>query len=371
MKMKYFSASMFVLFLLAIVSTLFLCRMRGAGVSGNPKSDSSRQNSRKDLQSFSEEIPYQEGVLEGDASDSIDMSSSELDSMLKNGAAGAVSFRVYDDSEKPVPGAKVHLYFTQPKMDDPSGKVDGLTDENGCFSAEGKSNWACVWTVSKDGFHSSRGKILFTHRGSQKAVRRGRWTIHPIDVPVELKTRSGASLIHGIRRWNVLFYPTNEWVGFDCSACDWVEPLGNGRIPHVSFRSESCGVSPFQKGATPGYTNRLSLRTERGGFSVLRESGDSDSPFVGLLPEPLQTNQLIFTQARTREKILEDGRLKNNEYIVFRSSTGTDDHEAFHCGIIRRLDFSPGELQLEYFFNAEAGDLRVDGDLRSKKDLGK
>lgn len=373
MKMKSFPTATFVLFLSAIVSALFLCRMRkcDARVSGNPKSASPRQNSRKVLQSSAGDGPDQEGILQSNASDSIVLSSTELDSMLKNGAVGAVSFRVYDDSGTPVPDANVHLYFTQPEMDDPSGKIDGLTDDDGCFSAEEQSNWACVWTVSKDGFHSSRGKVLFTHLGSQEAVLRGRWTIRPIDVPVELKARSGAPLVHGIRRWNVLSFPTNSWTGFDCSVCDWVEPLGKGRIPHVSFRSETWGISPFQKEATPGYTNRLSLRIERGGFSVLRESGDSDSPFVSLLPEPLQTNQLTFTQARTRDKILEDGRLKNNEYIVFRSSTETDDGEVFHCGIIRRLDFSPGQLQLECFFNSEAGDLHIDGDIRSKKDFGR
>lgn len=368
MSKQAFCSLFFSLLALLVGISVFSCRNRLHGKSIHPTQWPDATMVQNSVREFNSEQQRDLGLHYDDL---IDMSSRELKSMLKWGAVGAVSIRVFDESGTPVPDAKVLLYFTQPELDDPSGRVDGQTDSSGCFSAEGKSNWACSWTVSKEGFHSSHGTVLFTHRGSQKAVRRGRWTLRPIEVHVELKARSNARLVHGVRYWNILYYPTNSWTGFDFSVCDWVGPLGKGQTPHVSFLSESRGFSPFLKGGTCGYTNQLSIRVENGGLSILRESGDSDSPFVGKLPQTLQTNQLTFVLARTHDAILEDNRLKDDEYIVFRSLTYTGDGPASRCGIIRHLEFSPGELRLEYFFNPENGDDRIDGDIRSIQELGK
>ena len=370
MSNKVFCSLFPLLFVLLIGVVVLSCRDRLHVKPGHQRMDAATQPASAP-NSVRESDPEQSCNSEPDSDGRIDMSSRELESMTKRGAVGAVSVRVFDELGSPVPDAKVNLYFTQPELDDPLGRVNGMTDSSGCFSAEGKSNWACNWIVSKEGFHSSRGKVLFTHRGSQEAVRRGRWTLRPIEVHVELKSLSNAHLVHGVRYLNLLYYPTNSWTGFDFSVCDWVEPIGKGQTSYVSFLSESWGVSPFLKGGTPGYTNKLSIRVENGGLSVLRESGDSDSPFVAETPPTLQTNQLAFILARTRDAILENTRLDDDEYIVFRTMTSTDDGNVSHCGIIRSLEFSPGELRLEYFFNPENGDNRIDGDVRSAKNLGK
>ena len=199
----------------------------------------------------------------------------------------------------------------------------------------------------------------------------GRWTIRPIDVRVELKRLSGARFVHGSRLWETLSFPTNEWVGFDFSVCDLVEPLGKGKTPHVFFFSESSGTPPWMDGATPAFTNWLTIRSENGGFCVFRETGDSDSPFRSVMPETPATNAIRFAYARSPDAILENSGLAEDEYIGFRTGTKGRLGLETHCGIIRRLGFSPGELEFEYFFNPEDGDSRIDADVRSKKDLGR
>ena len=291
--------------------------------------------------------------------------------MEQYGAEGAIAIHAKDEMGKPVDCATVRLSFTQPDQDWHAGIVEGKTDEIGFFGAKRSSNWACIWSVSKDGYHSSHGKVLFTHKGSQRAFLKGQWTDEPIDIEVELKKVSGAKFVHGRRYDDIVFLPTNSWVGFDFTMCDLVEPHGFGKKPHVFFRSESYGVSPFCKGATPGYTNVLHIKVADGGLAVETEFGESQSPFISLTPSSLHTNLLTFVYARTKDAILEDNRPSEKDYIIFKTNVNTSDGTELFCGILRNMEFFPGQLRLEYFFNRNSGDMRLDADVSSALDIGK
>ncbi len=291
--------------------------------------------------------------------------------MEQYGAYGAVAIHVTDQEGNPIKGASVRLGFTQPNQDWRAGTVEGETDETGSFRAGKTSNWSCVWDVSKSGFHASHGEVLFTHKGSKTAFLNRRWTDDPIDVYAVLKKTSGATLIHGMHIFKALSFPTNTWVGLDLSTFAIVEPHGMGNVPHILFKSVSDGVFPLSKGGTPGYTNTLHIMVENGGLEILNEQGDSDSPFVSETPTNFATNELIFVYARTRDRIIQDSFLngEKKEYIVFRSAPSGGGTNDFHSGIIRDLRCAPGKLQMEYFFNPKSGDARIDGDLKSKRDI--
>lgn len=291
--------------------------------------------------------------------------------MEQYGGEGAVAILVKDTSGKPIEGASVRLGFTQPDQCVHTGIVEGKTDKNGFFSAKETSNWACIWTVAKEGYHVSRGRVLFTHKGSQKAFLEGRWTDEPIDIEVELKDISGAKFVHGRRYADIVYFPTNSWVGFDFFACDLVKPYGSGKTSHVLFRSESDGVSPFCKGATPGYTNVLQIKVSDGGLSIAAEADESESPFMSHVPLSFGTNILTFVHARTKDTILEDKRLAEKYYIIFSSQISNEEKSEPYCGILRNLEFFPGQLRLEYFFNTIPGDQRLDADVSSPLNLGK
>ena len=145
-----------------------------------------------------------------------------IEQMERMGAKGAASIHVMDEEGNPICAANVRLGFTQPNPDLnwQAGIVEGKTDTRGLYGAERMSTWSCVWSVSKEGFHSSRGEVLFTHKGSRKAFLSGRWTDEPIVVDVRLKKISGARFVHGIRNWDIVSFPTNTWTGFDFIACD-------------------------------------------------------------------------------------------------------------------------------------------------------
>ena len=353
---------------IAIASiTVSLWIWRGAKVHNNPNGDEAQCN---DDAPVSAEVTGRRLVAALSATDE-EKVRENIYYMERFGAHGAVVIHVTDQEGNPIIGAKVHLGFTQPDQDWRAGTVEGETDETGSFGAEKTSNWSCAWDVSKSGFHASHGEVLFTHKGSKTAFLHRRWTDSPIDVDVELKKTSGATLVHGMQIFKALRFPTNTWVGLDLNTFALVEPHGMGNVPHILFKSVSDGVFPLSKGETPGYTNTLHIMVENGGLAILNELGDSDSPFVSETPTQFATNELTFIYARTRDRIIQDTFLngKKKEYIVFRSAPSGGGTNDFHSGIIRDLRCAPGKLQMEYFFNPQPGDARIDGDLKSKRDI--
>ena len=291
----------------------------------------------------------------------------------RHGALGSVELHVKDAYGAPVSNANVHLYFTLPKANDPKGRVEGVTDFQGKFSATKKTNYECIWKVSKDGYHTSCGEVKFSPHFAELSPTTGKWTKGPIVVDVLLKTKSDAHLIHGDRLWHELKFPTNTWVGFDFIKCDCVSPYGKGQTSHIEFRSKSWGRPPFSKGGTYGFTNTLEIQTFEGGMAVADEEPYSSSPFHPIANMDLPGEQQIFTYARTKDAILRDARMKKATYLIFKTkcSDSASQNGAFHFGILRKIEFSPGRLRFEYFFNAEPEDRRIDGDIHSQSRHGK
>ena len=288
--------------------------------------------------------------------------------MERYGAIGSAVLRVKDMGGNPVPDAEVHLYFTQPKENDPSGTVKGKTDSQGMFAATRKTNFACGWKVSKEGYHSSKGRILFSPHFSEYSATTGEWTEEPLEATVILKPKSNAKILRGKRIFHDLKFPTNTWVGFDFLKCDCVAPYGQGQTAHIEFRSDSCGHTAI---GDYGITNTLTIRTLDGGVAIFEEESESFSPFMPMAPAEFNEASLFFTYARTRNAILKNETLDKNKYIVFKTMVHEMSGDVFHFGILRQLAFWPGYLQFEYFFNTEPGDRRIDGDVKHGWDLGR
>ncbi len=289
--------------------------------------------------------------------------------LTRYGAVGSAVLHVNDINGNPVQDADVHLYFTQPTENDPTGTVRGNTDSQGVFAATRRTNFACKWKVSKEGYHSSQGCIMFSPYFSEYSATTGKWTEKPLEATVILKRKSSAKILRGKRIFHDLKFPTNTWVGFDFLECDSVAPYGQGRTAHIEFWAESCGHTAI---GDYGITNTLILRTPCGGVAVFEEDKETFSPFMPVAPSDFNATSLCFTYARTRNTILKNETLGRNKYIVFKTTvdrmpTGED---GCHYGIIRRLDYLPGHLQFEYFFNTEPDDRRIDGDIKHGWDLG-
>ncbi len=293
--------------------------------------------------------------------------------MERDGAIAEVVMRAMDAVGHPLPDADVHLYFTKPKEDAPEGFVRGKTDVQGVFATAQMTTYRCLWEVSKEGFHSSSGDIKFSSLFSDYSAVSGKWTKDPVLVDVVLKEQSGAELIHGDRIWHDLKYPTNTWVGFDFCQCDFVAPYGKGQIGHIAFRSKAWGIPPFSRGGTYAFTNTLEVKTYGGGLAIFEEELYSSSPFMSIAPDDFAEEIVVFSYARTKKTVIHDGRMKKGTYLVFKTRAGEEAAEDIpsHFGIIRQMEFSPGMVTFEYFFNPKPDDRRIDGNINSQSLHGK
>jgi hypothetical protein len=288
----------------------------------------------------------------------------------RDGAMAEVMVNATDWFGNPIQGASVRLYFNQPEgTDKAKGVVEGLTDTSGRFEAKKTTTYACPWRIEKNGFYRARGILPFSNHFSFSLGKEKRWTASPLQVNAILDKRSGAKLLHGFIGIMDLAIPTNTWAAFDFEANDLVKPYGKGINPHLSFYSVGTGKPRDARLAGIVWTNQLFISAEGGGISLLRQRENTDMPFCYEAPDTFQTATLEFFSTRSRQGMIENREMKKDEYIVFQTAGNGDTKGNPHFGIIRNLEYWPGGLRMEYFFNPVPGDRRTDVDIHSEWDL--
>ena len=192
-----------------------------------------------------------------------------------NGADARVEFRIVDDLGKPVPNAKVNVFFDM--MDRSKGhRVIGDTDTNGVFVAEARTGGVLEIEVSREGYYRTKDEICFIAMGHEHEVKNGKWqpwgmiknlTLLPVKNPV--------ARIAGIPDWKWT-RELNKWVGFDLMKYDFVRPYGNGEDSDVEimFVWDGAWRQKYYNGM------RLELRLPQkfaGGYYVDKTSGSEYS----------------------------------------------------------------------------------------------
>lgn len=292
------------------------------------------------------------------------------DEMERNGAWGLVDFQVKDRMGNAVVDANIHLYFTQPHVDDPAGRLEGKTDSFGCFSAKKKTTYACLWQVYKEGYYESFGKVEFSPHFSLKSARNHQWTESPLKVDVILNEISPVKLLHGIRYWKDIPMPTNIWVGFDFEKCDCVQPYGSGTVTNILLLTGGTGYQGKAMSPDTPWTNVCRIAAPGGGVALQNENMQSKMPFLYEAPLHIVTTEIEFSFVRTREKVLLDNRMADGTYMVFQTIPSSRNGKS-HFGILRKLEFWPEGLRFEYFYNAKPEDRRIAADISTPWDIGR
>lgn len=282
--------------------------------------------------------------------------------MEETGAPAEILLVVADEGGNPLPEVSVSVWFSAPDGVEPVPPVCGLTDGRGCFLAKGKTNFSCLWEVSKKGFHSSRGREIFSNALTETAAANGTWTEKPRVVKAELRKSSFSDFAYGNFLTKPLRFAPCETTGFDFSAGDFVFPAGTGKTAHVFFRTEGSGGGWAAVCRGGILTNRLVISVPDGGIRTFTERSGGYMPFVSTAPNSFPASEVEFELIRSRDEIFVDALPKPEEYIVFKTGSGTPG-EPFHVGLIRKLEFWPGGLRMEYFFNREPGSIHTDADV--------
>ena len=239
------------------------------------------------------------------------------------GALARVAFKVVDQDGAAVPGAKVWGGFSANLIRD-SVLVDGVTNTNGEFIAQGKCNEFLRVDITKDGYYRSEEKINFWRSKADPVVVDGRWqpygetrtvVLKKIRNPYAVKVFSDEQCICKIPAFG-------QWLPFDMERSDWLAPYGNGVHDDVLLR--------FQKKLTDKWYE----------FAFSMEACFTNNPHAGVYIRPIDaysdlktgyhadTNAVFATyyafslDSMSKKKV----GLDENSYLVFRTRTRVDEN---------------------------------------------
>ena len=151
------------------------------------------------------------------------------------GANARVLFRVLNDLQNPVAGAKVNVFFDM--ADRVEGRyVVGITDTNGVCVIEGKTVGVLKIEVSCQGYYRTKDELCFITMGHEHEVKNGMWqpwgmvkkiVLRPVRCPRAIRMTS--------HDW-IDTKAINEWLGFDLEKYDFIAPIGKGLVKDVEIK---------------------------------------------------------------------------------------------------------------------------------------
>jgi len=257
---------------------------------------------------------------------------------------------------------------------------NGLTDTNGVFVAEGKTNGEYTYEVTKAGsYRTFEQKFLF--KLPSVSVSNGRWQPYGMTNTVVLKRKVNpvALIIASYLKGHHLIPEVGVPFGFDLKSNDWVIPHGKGKVADfmVTFLWDGSKFSKYTgSDLIISFTNRYA--------GVYKVPCDSFSEFKS--PYRADTNAVFMTELKfslRRMGGLKDGQLKEDECLILRVRPRLDKdgnlagaHYAKIYGPWRFGfgDTTPGSMSMSCYFNPNENDPNLEADttinLLNPHDLG-
>ena len=281
------------------------------------------------------------------------------------GAHAKITLRVLNSAGAPVPGAELFGGFFNRDKDDQA--VTGQTDSNGEITFEHKCTGDFNFSVTKENYYRTTLRYWFFKNGYD-CVKGGRWMPWNPTVEVVLKEKRNPARMH-IRTVEVPMPTYDEPVGFDLEVGDWVSPHGKGINADVAFEMRD----EYTDRGNQGQMFRLLFTN--GVDGVIRKRKDTFSEFPADYEAPLEGYQSeLISQWRVENgRMVEDSRIKEGDYLVFRFRSRTDagGHlvEAWYGKLYGLLEYSFGthlkrRIHFTYYLNPNVNDLNLEAEGR-------
>lgn len=286
---------------------------------------------------------------------------------FSKGAWAKTCFSIVDQDNLPVEEARIYGGFTLGARDK-CGLVDGVTDTNGGFIAEGKCNDWLHYSVTKDGYYMAEGDVKYLDTKFVPAVVDGKWQPYGDVRKISLKQIKNPFLVtvFGESRSRRQIPKFGEWIGFDLEDGDWVSPYGRGKHKDVLLRF----MADVRKRRVD-YTYVMDVsftNNPYAGAYVMRKDNGSDLKTEYCA----DTNATYKTEFSFRTKCLpgkrfEDGCLDGGSYLIFRTRTRVDERGLLvgaHYGKINGVWRSTNSEMLisDGCFNPQENDTNIEGD---------
>lgn len=240
-----------------------------------------------------------------------------------NGAMSKVVYRLVDDVGEPVSNACAHIWYRSFGLPAENADWKAMSDGEGRFVAEHRTNERLSVHVSKDGYYSSRDVVSYfdTKRNS---VVDGKWQPYGAEKTIVLKKIRNPVKSASVRPEERLKVPAYDvWIGFDCERGVFTPPYGNGVHADMTFRFKK-----KDKGRTD-YHMTMEVSFDSSPFAgayVMRKDMNSDFKYA----YGAETNKTFlrkFTYSYDRfpgRPPAYPSRLADDQYLVFRVRTEVD-----------------------------------------------
>lgn len=261
--------------------------------------------------------------------------------IARNGAQAKVVIQVEDQDGVAVQGAKIWGAFTTGSGFNDYAMIEGLTNNEGKFVAQGRCNELLRVDITKDGYYSSELKVNFWQSKVDPIVVDGKWQPYGETRVVTLKRikNLGRLVVPDMsRRVRIdLKIPEFEnWIPFDLEKYDWVEPYGEGKCSDVLLRFRSRRAKHWYD-----YTDCMEIcftNTPYAGAYEMKKDMSSDLHTIYCAdPNADYKNFFEFKSEQTIDRKKTNDYLKDDSYFVYRIRTKVDEEgnlKSAHYGII-------------------------------------
>ncbi len=185
--------------------------------------------------------------------------SPEFKRALRHGAEAKVTVKVTDELGNPVTNANIKVFFRMSSGKSDGERIRGTTDDNGVFTAEGRTTDTVFIGVEKSGCYISRAQYNAQSLDPAR-LKNGRWLPwNPTILVVLREIRNPVPMYVKIFDGELTNGAT---YGFDCMAGDFVEPHGRGNEADFMITCKGVGIP----GAQSTHSIEMVVPDPAGGF---------------------------------------------------------------------------------------------------------
>ena len=288
------------------------------------------------------------------------------------GADAKVVLKVVDQDGAAVPGAKIWGGFSANFSKD-SVLVDGLTNTNGEFIAQGKCNEFLRVDVTKEGYYHTEVKVNFWQSKADPIVVDGKWQPYGETRTVVLKKiRNPIRLRDPDSRYRYVYPESGKWTGFDLVCGDWVPPIGDGKCADIMIRyTREPKPDGYFKSLDISFTNSPyagAYVMDKDSFSEMDSvyEANTNGEYIGCL-------RYEFERTANGNHVISE--LGFGQYLVFRIRTKVDEcgnltsaHYGRIMGALQYLE-KTGMVLGPVFFNPTPNDTNLEDAETARRSL--
>ena len=240
------------------------------------------------------------------------------------GAKAKEILRVIDQDGEPVKNARIYGSFWPGDNGRKYILIDGLTNANGEYFAEGVSKWKLTYQVTKDGYYMSNGAIDYLAATNVPVIVSGKWQPYGSVRTVVLKKikNPGKIYVFPISLRSCRIPELGKWIGFDLEYADWTAPYGKGQNSDMllKFFAQERNMHDYRYVMDVSFTNN----PYAGAYLMKKDkSSKLDTTYIADTNATYRTSfSYVSEQAPGKRRHWEF--LDADSYLVFRTRTRVD-----------------------------------------------